>query len=87
MRDSREHRKQSFHLALAGQDWQEVVTADNVDLAVRIMEGKICSLMDKCMPLRSIRKSSRDPTVDRCPLSCGVCLGQNRESCLIIVID
>ena len=42
VRDCREHRKQSFYLALAAQDWQEVVTADNVDVAVRIMEDKIC---------------------------------------------
>ena len=59
--DCREHCKQSFYLALAAQDWQEVVTADNVDVAVRIMEDKICSLMDKCMPLKSIRMSSCDP--------------------------
>ena len=57
VRDCREHRKQSLYLALAAEDWQEVVTADNVDVAVRIMENKICSLMDKCMPLRSIRIS------------------------------
>ena len=56
------YRKQSFYLALAAEDWQEVVTVDNVDVAVRIMENKICSLMDKCMPLRSIRMSSRDPS-------------------------
>jgi len=61
VRDCREHRKQSFYLALVAQDWQEVLTADNVDVAVRIMEEKICFLMDKCMPLRSIRRSSRDP--------------------------
>ena len=59
--DCREHCKQSFYLALAAQDWQEVVTADNVDVAVRIMEDKICSLMDKCMLLKSIRMSSCDP--------------------------
>lgn len=40
VRDYREHRKQSFYLALAAQDWQKVVTADNVDIAVRIMEDK-----------------------------------------------
>ena len=62
VRNYREHRKQSFYLALAAQDWQEVVTADNVDIAVRIMEDKICTLMDKCMPLRSIHMSSRDPS-------------------------
>ena len=62
VRDCREHRKQSFYLALAAQDWQEVVTADNVDVAGRIMEDKICILMVKCMPLRSIRTSSRDPS-------------------------
>ena len=56
----REHHKESFYLASAAQDRQEVVTADNVDVAVRIMEDKICSLMDKCMPLRSIRMSSCD---------------------------
>ena len=44
VRDWREHRKQSFYLALAAQDWQEVVTVNNVHVAVRIMEDKICSL-------------------------------------------
>ena len=42
VRDCREHRKQSFYLTLAAQDWQEVVTTNNVDVAVRIMEDKIC---------------------------------------------
>ena len=55
VRDCREHRKQSFYLTLAAQGWQEVVTADNVDVAVRIMADKICTLMYKCMPLRSIQ--------------------------------
>ena len=55
----------SFYLALAVQDWQEVVTADNVDVTGRIMEDKISSLMDKCMPLRFIRMSSRDPNLVR----------------------
>ena len=59
VRDCREHLKQSFYLALPAQDWQEVDMPDNVDVAVRILEDKICSLMDKCMPLRSTRTSSR----------------------------
>ena len=62
VRDCREHWKQSFYLSLAVQYWQEVVPADNVDVAVRIMEDKTCSLMEKCIPLRSIRMSSRDPS-------------------------
>ena len=57
-RDCTEHRKQSFYLALAVQDWQEGVMADNVDVSVRIF-----------MPLRSIRTSSRDPRW----MSCGLC--------------
>ena len=63
--DCREHREQSFYQALAVQDWQEVVTADHVDVTGRIMEDKICTLMDKCMALRSIRMSSRDPNLVR----------------------
>ena len=39
--DCREHHKQSFYLASAAQDWQEVVTSDNVDVAVRIMEDNM----------------------------------------------
>ena len=54
--DCREHHKQSFYQALAAQDWQEV------DVAVRIIEDKICSLIDTCMPLRSIRMSTLDPS-------------------------
>ena len=34
----------------------------SVNTSLRVMENKISSLMDKCMPLRSIRMSSRDPS-------------------------
>lgn len=60
VRDCREHWKQSFYLSLTLEYWQEVVPADNVD--IRIMEDKPCSLMEKCIPRRSVRMSSRDPS-------------------------
>ena len=35
---------------------------DNVNVAVRIMEDKICSLMDTCMPIPLVRSMLREKT-------------------------
>jgi hypothetical protein len=57
LRDCRKHRKQDFYQALASEDWNEVLAAENVNL----MEDKIKTLMDKCMPIKYVRMSTRDP--------------------------
>ena len=57
----RKHRKQAFYQALASEDWNEVLAADNVNIAVNLMEDKIKKLMDKCMPIKYVRMSTRDP--------------------------
>ena len=61
VRDCREQRKRALFLSLAAEDWGEVITAEDINVAVGIMEDKIRTLMDKCMPLKSVRMSSRDP--------------------------
>ena len=61
VRDCREQRKRALYLSLAAEDWGEVITAEDINVAVGIMEDKIRTLMDKCMPLKSVRMSSRDP--------------------------
>ena len=59
LRDCREHRKQSFYIALATLDWSDVFNV--VDKAVEVLEEKILVVMDKCMPQKSVPMSSRDP--------------------------
>ena len=61
LRDCRKHRKEALFLALAAEDWGDVLTADNINLAVDLLEKKIRTLIDKCLPLKSVRMSSRDP--------------------------
>ena len=60
MRDCREHRKQVLYLALADTDWRDITQGTNVNEAIGLLEQKIHSLMDKYMPLRSVRMSSCD---------------------------
>ena len=60
-RDCREHRKQSFYMALALLDWSDVFNAVDINKAVEVLEEKILAVMDKCMPQKFIRMSSRDP--------------------------
>ena len=61
VRDCREHRKQSFYMALATLDWSDVLNAVNIKKTVGVLEETILAVMDKCMPQKSIRMSSRDP--------------------------
>ena len=60
-RDCREHRKRALYLALATECWDEVLEADNIETAVNILELKILSNINRCMPLRTVTLSSRDP--------------------------
>ena len=61
VRDCREHRKQSFYMALATLDWSDVFNAVDINKAVDVLEEKILAVMDKCLPQKSVRISSRDP--------------------------
>ena len=59
--DCREHRKQSFYLALAHKTGKRLSQRTMLTLQLELWSDKICSLMDKCMPLKFIRMSSCDP--------------------------
>ena len=61
IRDTRKHRKEALYLALNVEDWSEVLSGNNADCVVNNMQKKIRTLMDKCVPLKSVRLSSRDP--------------------------
>ena len=50
VRDCREHRKQSFYMALATMDWSDVFIAVGINKADEVLEEKILAVMDKCMP-------------------------------------
>ena len=60
-RDCREHRKQALYLAVASECWDEVLEADNIEKAVNILEFKILSSINRCIPLRTATLSTRDP--------------------------
>lgn len=62
LRDCREHRKLTLYLALDAENWRDVVEAENIEDAVQRFELKILSIMNKCMPLRTVSISSRAPT-------------------------
>ena len=61
VRDCREHRKQSFYMALATVDWSDVFNVVDINKAVELLKEKILAVMDKCMPQKSVRMSSSDP--------------------------
>ena len=78
--DTRKHRKEVLYLALNVEDWSEVLSGNNVDCVVNNMEKKIRTLMDKCMPLKSVTLSSRDP-VWMTPLVKSMLRAKSRISC------
>ena len=80
IRDTRKHRKEALYLALNEEDWSEVLSGNNVDCVVNNMEKTIWTLMDKCMPLKSVRRSSRDP-VWMTPLVKSMLRAKSRISC------
>ncbi|PFX11865.1 hypothetical protein AWC38_SpisGene24269 [Stylophora pistillata] len=61
VRDCREHRKQSFYMALTTLDWSDVLNEVDINKAVEVLEVKIRAVMNKFMPQKSVRMSSRDP--------------------------
>ena len=54
------HRKEALYLELAGETWDSVLGTNDVDEANNL-ETLIHRHMDKCMPFRTVRISSRDP--------------------------
>lgn len=61
IRDCREHRKIAFYQALAEENWQDVLSATDIDQAVFLLESKMRGHMDRCLPIRTVSMSSRDP--------------------------
>ena len=62
------------------KDWSEVLFGNNVDCVVNNMGKKIRTLVDKCMPHKSVRLSSRDP-VWMTPLVKSMLRAKSRISC------
>ena len=48
-------------LALAAEDWGVILAAENINMAVGLLEDRIHALTDECMPVKTVRISSRDP--------------------------
>ncbi|XP_028414902.1 uncharacterized protein LOC114537989 [Dendronephthya gigantea] len=61
VRDQREHRKNDLYMALAQENWNEVFLSTDIDQAVNELEKVIHGHLDRCMPLRTVTMSSRDP--------------------------
>ena len=61
IRDRRLHRKHDLYTSLAGEDWREVLETKNVNEAVNKLETTIRGHLDRCMPVRVVTMSSRDP--------------------------
>ena len=63
IRDCRRHLKlkEGLYLKLVSENWDSVLNLNDVEEAVNNLEAKIKYHMDECMPLRSVRMSSRDP--------------------------
>ena len=61
IRDRRQHTKQDLYLALAEEGWREVFQAEDVDEAVNKLESSMHAHLDRCMPVRVVTMSSRDP--------------------------
>ncbi|XP_028411603.1 uncharacterized protein LOC114534362 [Dendronephthya gigantea] len=61
VRDQREHRKNDLYMALAQENWNEVFLSTDIDQAVKELEKVIHGHLDRCMPLRTVTMSSRDP--------------------------
>ena len=61
IRDRRLHWKQDLYMALVEEDCREVLDTENVNEAVNKLETTIRGHSDRCMPVRVVTMSSRDP--------------------------
>ena len=59
--DCRKHQKEALYLELAGETWDSVLEANDVEEAVINLETLIHRHMDRCMPFRTVCISLRDP--------------------------
>ena len=60
IRDCREHCKAALYNSMVTETWDNVIDSTDVQQAVHLLESKILSHMDNCMPIRTITMS-RDP--------------------------
>ena len=61
IRDCREHRKNDLYRVPADESWDDILNSSDVNLAVFNLERTIQMHMDRCMPFKMVRMSSRDP--------------------------
>ena len=61
IRDCRENLKKALYLALSSEGWSEFLRSTNADALVSQLEAKLITLMDRCLPLKTVTMSSRDP--------------------------
>ena len=61
VRDQRAHRKRDLYIALAKENWDDMIQETDVDEVVGRLENTILGHLDSCMPLKAVRMSSRDP--------------------------
>ena len=61
IQDCRENRKAMLYTALAEENWDNVLAAPDVQQAVYEFKENIHSHMDRCMPVKTVSMSSRDP--------------------------
>ena len=70
IRDCRENHKATLYTSLAEENWDNVLTAPDVQQAVCVLEEKIHGHIDRCMPVRTVSMSSRHPPWMTPLLSC-----------------
>ena len=62
IRDCREHRKVELHKHLLQFDWSQLSTKNNnIDDMVNDLQSNIIDMMNKCLPIKKVNMSSRDP--------------------------
>ena len=61
VRDCRENRKAALYTALVKENWDNVLASPDVQQAVCVLEEKIHGHMDRCMRVKTVSTSSRDP--------------------------
>ena len=61
IRDRKTHRMLTLKNALQQQDWSKVLDSDDVNEAANILHTTINYLLDSCLPIRTVKMSTRDP--------------------------
>lgn len=60
IRDRLAHWKIAFYQALEKENWDRVLSANNLDQAVEILEAVIYRHLNNCMPQRTVSVSTRE---------------------------